>query len=357
MRTADPAAPLPRLEDTPVRGREVAAALGQCWRSRPPAWEPTLPVLAAVQSLLIGSGAGALAWRRLRDGEPARSPGGFALQQSYRLHAIEALLHERQLARVIARLRSAGVEPLVGRGWAAGRHYPESGLRPYQDFDLYVGQAQHEAARRALEGESTAVALHIGCAELNDRPWSLLNERARSVPLGSGQVRVFGPEDHLRLMALHMLRHGAWRPLWMCDVGAVLETSGQEFVWDDFLGGDALRTDWACCALVLARELLGAPLAGAPSRVTERKLPGWMRNTVLRQWARPVVRPPRSPRVRSPAAGPSAVGPSALWPNGIEATVGVRGRFNAVPRLPFQLAECVSRTARFTLGLPRALAR
>jgi hypothetical protein len=45
------------------------------------------------------------------------------------------------------------------------------------------------------------------------------------------------------------------------------------------------------------------------------------------------------------------------WPNAIEATVGVHGPFNGLPRLPFQLAECVSRTARFTLGLPRALAR
>jgi hypothetical protein len=38
------------------------------------------------------------------------------------------------------------------------------------------------------------------------------------------------------------------------------------------------------------------------------------------------------------------------WPNGIEATVGLRGPFNGLPRLPFQVAECVTRTARFTFG-------
>lgn len=346
---------LPLLWGLPTRGQEVAAALTCSWRGTAPPWEPTRAELGAVKPLLMASGAGALAWRRLREAELARSPAGFELQQAYRLHAIESLLHERQLARVLGRLRSAGVEPLLGRGWAAARHYPEAGLRPYRDFDLYVGPAQREAAGRALEGDSAAVALHVGCAELNDRAWSVLNERAQSVPLGSGQVRVFGPEDHLRLVALHMLRHGAWRPLWLCDLGAVLDTCARAFDWSHFLGGDALRTDWACCALVLARDLLGAELEGAPAKVTGRKLPGWMTNTVLRQWSRPGLGPglPRVPRT-SHARLP--VDARVLWPNGIEATVGVRGPFNAVPRLPFQLAECVSRTARLTLRRPRPIA-
>jgi hypothetical protein len=337
----------------------VAAALTGSWRVALRPWEPTRARLRAVKPLLIASGAGPLAWCRLRLAESARSPAGFELQQAYRLHAIESLLHERQLGRILGRLRTAGVEPLLGRGWVAARHYPEAGLRPYRDFDLYVGQAQRDAACRVLEGESAAVTLHVGCAELNDRPWSLLNERARSLPLGSVQVRVFGPEDHLRLIALHMLRHGAWRPLWLCDLGAVLETWGHAFDWSYFLGGDGLRTDWASCALVLARDLLGAELEGAPAQVTGRKLPGWMTNTVLRQWSRPglgagLPRTPRAPHPRLPAE--EREDGRVLWPNGIEATVGVRGRFNAVPRLPFQLAECVSRTARLTLRRPGPVA-
>jgi hypothetical protein len=336
----------------------VAAALKRSWRATSPTWEPTRDELRAVKPLLIASGAGALAWRRLRMAEPARSPAGFELQQAYRLHAIESLLHERQLTRILARLRGAGVEPLLGRGWAAARHYPEAGLRPYRDFDLYVGPAQRDAADRALEGESAAVTLHVGCAELNDRTWSVLNERARSLPLGSGEVRVFGPEDQLRLVALHMLRHGAWRPLWLCDLGAVLESCGHGFDWSRFLEGDGRRTDWVCCALVLARDLLGAELEGAPAQVTGRKLPGWMAHTVLRQWSRPGLGPSRRP---VPRDSPSRLarepeGAGVLWPNGIEATVGVRGPFNAVPRFPFQLAECVSRTARLTLRRPRPVA-
>ena len=229
-----------------------------------------------MQQVLLASGAGALAWRRLRQGDGARSPAGFELQQAYRLHAIEALLHERQLARVLGRLHAAGVEPLLGRGWAAARHYTEAGLRPYRNFDLYVGAAQSQAARAALEREQAAVVLNVGCAELNDRPWSLLNERAQSVPLGGGRVRVLGVEDHLRLLALQMFRRGACRPLWLCDLAAIVESAG-DFDWDHFLGGDRRRTDWVCCALVLARELVGADLGSAPPPVSARVLPQWLR--------------------------------------------------------------------------------
>ena len=40
------------------------------------------------------------------------------------------------------------------------------------------------------------------------------------------------------------------------------------------------------------------------------------------------------------------------WPNPIQATVRVGGPFNDLPRLPFQLMECVSRTVYFITQMP-----
>jgi hypothetical protein len=312
-------------------------------------WEPTRAELGAVKPLLLGSGAGALGWRRLRFSGTARSPAGFELQQAYRLHAIETLLRVGQLTRIVGRLHAAGVEPLLGRGWAAARHYPEACLRPYRDFELYVNAAQREPARRALESEESPVVLNVGCPELDDRTWSRINERALSVPLGGGAVRVLGPEDHLRLLALQMLRRGACRPLWLCDLAAVVETTRGGFDWDDFLGGDRRRTDWSCCALALARDLLGADLAGAPEAVTARALPPWLVRAVLRQWSVSSA----GPRLRPDAAGgraPLRLPSLTRWPNPIEATINLGGPINGVPRLPFQLAACFSRAAQRTLG-------
>src|SRR5205814_891640 len=79
---------------------------------------------------------------------------------------------------------------------------------------------------------------------------------------------VLGPEDHLRLLCLHMLVHGVCRPLWLCDIGAALESRPAEFDWRWFLSGDPRRTRWALCALGLAHELLGARLQDTP--VAER---------------------------------------------------------------------------------------
>jgi len=186
-------------------------------------------------------------------------------------------------------------------------------------------------------------------AELNDRSWSLLNERARTLLLGGGHVRVFGVEDHLRLLALRMLRGGAWRAVWLCDLAVMVESTAR-FDWDSFLSGDARRSDWATAGLLLARDLLGADLRGAPAAVARRALPHWLARTVLREWSLARARPGSA--ASRPQRGPGAAlrALRARWPNGVEATVGLGAPFNAMPRLPLQVAACVTRAAR--AGMP-----
>ena len=43
---------------------------------------------------------------------------------------------------------------------------------------------------------------------LDDRRLEELYERSELVALGDVDVRILGPEDHLRLICLHMLAHG-----------------------------------------------------------------------------------------------------------------------------------------------------
>jgi hypothetical protein len=49
------------------------------------------------------------------------------------------------------------------------------------------------------------------------------------VELNGAKIRILGAEDHLRLLCLHLLKHGAWRPLWLCDVAAALESRPSSF--------------------------------------------------------------------------------------------------------------------------------
>jgi hypothetical protein len=202
------------------------------------------------------------------------------------------------------------------------------------------------------------VDLHCGLAELEDRRFGEVFARSRSVRLGNVDVRVFGPEDHLRLLALHLLRHGAWRPVWLCDVALILETLPPAFDWSCFTSGDAVRTEAVACALRLSHELLGADLTGVAPSLRERTLPRWLAPTVLRQWGDGRFEPhgtrtPMAVELRRPWG---LLGARRMrWPNAVEATVRRRGPFNDLPRLPFQIGECLARTLRFVRP-PRALA-
>jgi hypothetical protein len=119
------------------------------------------------------------------------------------------------------------------------------------------------------------------------------------------------------------------------------------------LSGDERRTEWVAGALGLASRLLGVSLAGTP--LASHAHPGWLVRTVLDEWGREYCyREPMATRLSEPLAFARAL--CRRWPNGVEATVGSNGRFNAWPRWPYQVAECVRRGARFVRGLVRTSA-
>ena len=200
------------------------------------------------------------------------------------------------------------------------------------------------------------VDLHKGLPELRRPSLDDVYERSRLVPLGDVDVRILGPEDHLRYMCTHMLRHGAYRALWLCDIAVVLESLPKDFDWDYLLRGDRRRAGWVASTVCLAHRLLGARLDGIPAAVTARHLPRWLLSSVLSQWSI------QEHYMDSPSMAYSFLHPAQLlralrlrWPNPIQATVGVGGPFNELPRWPFQLWECVLRTAHFVTQVPRLI--
>ena len=341
------------------RGNLAAAALAGAWRLTPPPLPLSAGELAQVTPLLLKTGAGALGWWRVRSSELLESPGAKQLHQAYRLYTILAAHHEGQLKQAVQILRSAGVEPLLAKGWAVGRLYPEPGLRPYGDIDLCVRSEQYPAAVTALTQLGVAalpVDLHRGSFhDLAD--WNLqeLYHRSRGVNLDGVDIRILGPEDHLRLLSRHLLRHGAWRALGLCDIGLFLESLPREFDWDYLLSGDQRRSDWVACVLGLAHRLLGASLE--EPRVAERAnwLPSWLVPAVLRQWEIGHKYPmPMAGYLRHPVVGALQVLPRR-WPNPIEATVRRHGPFNELPRLPFQIIEFLLRVARLPFQISQSL--
>jgi hypothetical protein len=338
-----------------ARGRLVADILAGAWRADAPTFEGPPEDFREAAELLLLCGAGAAGWRMVRNSTLSATPAAGGLQQAYRLHTIQTALQERSVEEVFGFLRAEGIEPVLVKGWVAARLYPERGLRPYGDIDVCVRSAEYEKARTLLldpEAPRCAVDLHKGFANLSDYDEAGLFERAVLHDLGETAVRIPCPEDHLRILSLHLLRHGAWRPLWLCDIAAALESRERDFDWGRCLGSDKRSSDWVACAMGLSHRLLGAEVAGTPVADRAANLPAWLVSATLKQWGTPHRhRIAMASFVRRPMDALKQV--SAHWPNPIEGTVGLGGAFNGMPRLPFQLGHTIVRTLRLLTGPPR----
>ncbi len=340
-------------------GKLLAKILAGSWRPTPPPLALSPPEWEAVAPRLLETGAAGLGWWRLRDcgGRPSRAAVQF--RQAYRLHTLLAALQAEQIGLIFSYCRAVGIEPLLGKGWTAARLYPDPGLRPPGDIDLFVRLEQHSAALAVLRSpivERCPVDLHQGFPDLADCNWNDLYGRSRLTELGRLEVRILGPEDHLRHLCLHLLRHGAWRPLWLCDIGAALESQPVGFDWDYCLRGGRRQRDAVACAVGLAHHLLDAKTDDVPVTGRAKRLPRWLLAAVLRQWESCYTRytdQRMAAYLRHPAGVLQALG--RRWPNPIEATISTRGPFNDLPRLPFQLGDVVERLTKFIVALPRFL--
>ena len=264
------------------RGATVAAVLAGAWRHTPPTLRLAPGTLEEVIPLLAAGGAGGLAWHRVRDIDLGDTSAASELRQHYRLQALRSVDRESALTELLRRLRSAGVEPILIKGWSSAHLYPEPGLRPSADADLCVAADRLPAAAAALSAAALpcAVDLHGDVPDLQDRPWHEVFRRSRLLPLGDEAVRVLGPEDQLRLLCLHLTRHGIARPLWLCDVGACLESLPADFDWHCCLTGDPYLADWTTCVLGLAERLLDARATRPPQPFA--RVPAWIERAV--QW-------------------------------------------------------------------------
>lgn len=339
----------------------VAQVLALAWRSDAESSEISSSLLRDITPLVMRSGAAALAWNKIRRSELTSSPLAFQFQQAYRKHTLEAARHERDIRALFTLLRSNSIEPILIKGWSVARLYSEKGLRPYDDIDLVIRRDQYDPAQTIVRGQQVSESLIDLHCELDE--YGFENEddffaNSQLVKLGDVDVRVPALEDSLRLACIHFLRHGAFRPLWLCDVALLVETRPADFDWDRCLGSKRIA-DWIACTIGLAHQLLGACVDDTPVKKRAENLPRWLVPSVLKQWEKPFAKDHGVARHRAPISSylrnPSGLFGDLLrrWPNGIEATVYVRGSFNELPRLPYQIGECLGRAARFAARLPR----
>jgi hypothetical protein len=304
-----------------------------------------------VTPLLYDSGAAGLGWWRIRDTQLGDTDSGELLHQAFRLLSLQGRIHEQQIQRIFSALRESKIEPILLKGWSVARRYPQIGLRPFGDIDLLIRPKQHLQAAWIATSEQLRdcpTDFHPGVFELADRSIEDLFARSQLVPCGDEQVRVLSDEHLFALLAIHFLKHAAWRPLWLCDLALFLESMPAEFDWDQCLGSDARRANWILSAVGLARDLLDASIPD--DRINRLAVsPAWLTEAVLRNWEKPsaVKHEPNNHAapilsyLRRPRGFLKDL--KCRWPNPILATVSVNGTFSSRRRRRYEVRNCVQR--------------
>jgi hypothetical protein len=349
-----------KITSSKTMGGLVAAFLAGAWRLKPPRLDLSREDLEKIAPLLIRSGAGGLGWWRLRGGELQHFAAASELRQAHRLYTLESRINKNKIEKVFTLLSAAGVEPILIKGWAAARYYPEQGLRPYGDIDVCVRKENYHRAETALaklDPVKFKVDLHAGFAKFGIREQEKLYARTELVNIGGAEIRILGAEDHLRVICFHLMREGAWRPLWLVDVAAALESLPESFDWNYCLR-ERLQARPVISAIALAQHLLGASSERLPEAHRFNQNPRWLIATVLNEWGS--LTPSMSRRHEVPMMGHLHKQEDILdglrhrWPNAIEATTTMNGPFNELPRLPFQIGTSMFRIGAFLAHLPKA---
>ena len=335
--------------------------LAGAWRTVPSPNHLYEKDLERISPLLHAAGAAALSWWQIRHSELRASPLALELERAYVIQSLYSSLHEQRIMKALELLRAGNVEPILVKGWAIARLYPEAGLRPYGDIDLCV-RSEHLAlakdALRDLEAQEHYIDLHKEFNTLDDRSWDELFERSHIAHIDNVKVRIPAPEDHLRILCLHMLRHGAWRPLWLCDVAVAVEARPANFDWELCLGENPRRAQWITCTAALAHHLLNANIEGTPAEDVEKHLPRWLVPAVIRQWdrcrdgnAHEMALPALLNRLRTPGKLWEEIYPR--WDHPIRASFELNAPINNWPRFPFQLGALLMRSSE----VPRQLVK
>ena len=242
--------------------------------------------------------------------------------------------------------RREGIEPILIKGWAAARNYPETEPRFYGDIDLAVSKADYERALElaaAPDSGILGVDLHCELRQLDTLPWNQLLLNSELVDLNGEKVRILCPEDHLRVLCVHWLTNGGESRERLADIAYAVQNRPDDFDWEKCL--DVVspnRRGWIVATIGLAHKYLNLDLEGLPFEKEAKTLPSWLTQCVEREWVRGIRLRPLHTAMKDRGVLFEQIR-KRIPPNPIQATVDCEGRFDDRSRLPYQLKDVIIR--------------
>ncbi len=185
--------------------------------------------------------------------------------------------------------RERGIEPILIKGLAAARFYPEAHPRLSIDMDLAVAADDFINAgiiAHSAETDGLAIDLHNELRHLDTVAWNDLLENSVLIDLGGGTIRVLRAEDHLRVLCVHWLTDGGSNKERLWDIYYLIANRPPDFNWDRFMGTVSERRQrWLICTVGLAHRYMGLDLSDTPIKEKALDIPKWLINAVENEWS------------------------------------------------------------------------
>lgn len=253
---------------------------------------------------------------------------------------LQRRLQQLRTTRAVDLIRSIGIEPIVIKGAAASRYYPEGVDRPSVDVDLAVPPDAFERAFRLVTGpnaDGMAIDLHKGLRHLDTVPWDDLFDNSLEIEFPEGKIRVLRPEDDLRVLSVHWLTDGGSHKERLWDIRYLVDSARSQIDWERVLGPvSSNRQRWIECTLGLTAKYLDLDLTGTPFAGADARLPRWLVKTVEAEWSAEVKHWPLESSLQDRKMLVAQI-KRRMRPNPIYATVDCEGSFDAHTRFFYRV--------------------
>jgi hypothetical protein len=269
--------------------------------------------------------------------------------QQDNLYQLMTKVQAERVRRAFVFFREYEIEPILIKGWAIARFYPNPAERFSADIDLAVDPNVYPKAldltNKHLRGKLT-IDLHCGLEQFDNLSYENLFENSRLVDLNDIKVRVLRHEDHLRLLAVHWLRDGGIFRQRLWDIHYGVKKRPADFDWDRFLNAaDEKRRKWIIAAIAIAHRNTGLNVEDTPIAeevINPRLIPKWFLRTLEKEWRDPVKFIPLDAVMHDR---------KEFWrqlkkrfpPNPLVASIYTNAPLNDFPRLPFQIINIFQR--------------
>lgn len=257
---------------------------------------------------------------------------------------LQKQVQEQRIEQLFCIFREHGFEPILIKGWAAARNYPEPYQRLSADIDIAVNPSEYALCQKLLAKQTIAnVDLHCGLRHLDTVDWDDLYENSQLITLNRTEVRILCPEDHLRILCVHWLADGGVSKERLWDIFYAVKHRPDNFNWDRCLKiVSETRTEWIIQTIGLAVRYLNLNVEDTPIFGMAVKHPIWLIKTIEKEWKDDVKLKPlhhcledRQELFRQIV--------KRLPPNPIQATVEMNGKFDEKRRSIYQIGSLIFR--------------